>query len=239
MQVWNVLHEARWKYRTQKFAISALSHNFIKLYLRNEGMHRQSKKNLLNTNIFSTCPHNMANFGPLTAEIGLPFCGTPANFNWFRVLPSLLQRHHSPEANQTLHDAWPSSALVHYIYIYIFGALAPWQNFARYKIHFTSKSCVLLYWQRYCTALQQRASAKLCGVVQGMELQNFHRGRHLYPAGRPSRWASAHILVMNVSQINLLITSRWRYLTSFWYGVCYLYCQIDCVSAAVQYMCKC
>jgi len=35
------------------------------------------------------------------------------------------------------------------------------------------------------------------GVVQGMELPNFHRGRHLYSAGRPSRWASAHILVLS------------------------------------------
>ena len=33
-------------------------------------MCRQSKKNLLNSNISSTCPHNTANFGPLTAEIG-------------------------------------------------------------------------------------------------------------------------------------------------------------------------
>jgi len=38
-------------------------------------------------------------------------------------------------------------------------------------------------------------SAKRCGVVQGMELRNFRRGRHLYSAGRPSRWASARILV--------------------------------------------
>jgi len=44
--------------------------------------------------------------------------------------------------------------------IYTFsGALAPWRNFAMCKIHFTSsKSCVLVYWQRYCTALQQPAS---------------------------------------------------------------------------------
>jgi len=39
------------------------------------------------------------------------------------------------------------------------------------------------------------ALAKLCGVVQGMELQNFRRGRHLYSAGRLSPWTSAHILV--------------------------------------------
>jgi len=34
-----------------------------------------------------------------------------------------------------------------------------------------------------------------CSMVQGMELQNFRRARHLYLAGRPSRWAWAHILV--------------------------------------------
>jgi len=35
MQVWNALHAARCKYRTQKIAISAPSHNFIGPYLRN------------------------------------------------------------------------------------------------------------------------------------------------------------------------------------------------------------
>jgi len=40
-----------------------------------------------------------------------------ANLNGFCVLPSLLQRHRSPEANQISHDVWPSPGLVHYIYI--------------------------------------------------------------------------------------------------------------------------
>jgi len=35
-------------------------------------------------------PHNMANFGPLTAEIGSGVWGTPANFNGFRFLAALL-----------------------------------------------------------------------------------------------------------------------------------------------------
>ena len=78
---------------------------------------------------------------------------------------------------------------------FLFGAVAPWWNFARCKIHFLFKSCILLYWQRYCTALEQPASAKLCGVVRRMELRIFRRWRHLYSAGQPSRWASAHILV--------------------------------------------
>ena len=34
-----------------------------RVYLRNYGTYRQSEKNLLSSNISSTCPHNMVNFG--------------------------------------------------------------------------------------------------------------------------------------------------------------------------------
>jgi len=86
-------------------------------------MYRQSgKKNLLNINISSTSPHNMANFG-------LPVWGTPANVNTFHVLPSLLQRCRSPEANRTLHDVWPSPGLIHYIYIS--GGFCPLTEFCQ------------------------------------------------------------------------------------------------------------
>ena len=47
-------------------------------------------KNLLSSNISSTCPHNMVNFGPRAAEIGPVVWGTPANFNGFRILAALL-----------------------------------------------------------------------------------------------------------------------------------------------------
>ena len=58
----------------------------------------------------------MANFIPLTAEIGLPVWGTPANFNRFRVLASLLQRRRSPEANQTARSlavSWAGTLCIH------------------------------------------------------------------------------------------------------------------------------
>jgi len=58
------------------------------------------------------------NFCPLTAEIVSGICGTPSNFNGFRVLLSLLQRRRSTEANQALHDVWPSPGLIRYIYIF-------------------------------------------------------------------------------------------------------------------------
>jgi len=119
------------------------------------------RKNLLNSNISSTCPHNMVNFDPLMAEISLPVWGTRANFNGFRVLALLLHWHRSSEANQTSQDVWPSPGW-YIILVYTFlGALAPWQNFASCKIHFASKSIFLLYWQPYCTALEQWPSAKL------------------------------------------------------------------------------
>jgi len=84
-------------------------------------------KNLLSSNLSSTCRHNIVNFGRLAAEIVSLVWGTPANFNGFRVLASLLQRCYSTEAHQTLHGVWPSPGLVHYIYI--FGGSCPVTEF--------------------------------------------------------------------------------------------------------------
>ena len=47
-------------------------------------------KNLLNTDISSTCPRNMVNFRLLTAAICWRVWGTPSDFNGFRVLAALL-----------------------------------------------------------------------------------------------------------------------------------------------------
>jgi len=127
--------------------------------------------------------------------------GHPSKFQWFRVLPSLLQRRRSPEANQTLRDVWPSPWLLHYIYI--FGSCCPLTEFCpvQNSLYAQVLRSRILAALLHCTTLQQRASVKLCGVVQGMELPNFCRGRHLYSAGRPSRWASAYILVLFSSPI--------------------------------------
>jgi len=88
-----VLHAARWKCRTQKFAIWAPSHKFVGLYLRNYGTYRQLEK-LVKQQCLPRCPWNLSNFGPLTAEIGSRVWGTPAHFNGFRVLAALL--HDTP-----------------------------------------------------------------------------------------------------------------------------------------------
>jgi len=99
--------------------------------------HVDNRKNLLSSNIFSTCLHNMVNFGPLAAEIDWRVWGTPSNFNGFRVLALLLQRRRSTEANQTLHDVWQSPGLVDYLYI--FGGCCPVTEF--YQVQ--NSLCVL------------------------------------------------------------------------------------------------
>ena len=101
------------------------THTTLSGYIFATKAHIDNRKNMLNSNISSTCPRNMANFGPLAAEMVSLVWGTPANFNGFRV--SVTARH-SNSGRQP--------------------------NFAA-----------------------------------------LNRGRHLYSAGRPSRWALAHILV--------------------------------------------
>ena len=130
----------------------------------------------------------MVNFGLLAAEIILGVWGTPANFNGFRVLASLLHRLRSTEVNQTLHDVWLSSALVHYIYI-------------------SRGSCPLMEFSKLFTGAEFTLHPSLAfsciGSVTARHLSsgrepNFaalSREHHLYSAGWPSCWASAHILV--------------------------------------------
>jgi len=86
------------------------------------------EKNLSSSNTSSTCPDNMVNFGPLTAEIGSEVWGTSANSTGFAS------------------------------------------------------------WQSYCTASSSGRQLNFAAL---------NRGRHLCSAGRPSRWALAHILVLS------------------------------------------
>jgi len=123
-----VLHGAHCKYGMQKVAKNRHLGTITPLRRAISSQLRHvstiGKKNLLSSNISSTCPHNMVNFGPLAAKILSLVWGTPANFNGFRVLAALLH-----------------------------GTL----------------------------------------VVGVSQTAAFNIGRHLYPAGRPSRWALAHI----------------------------------------------
>jgi len=96
MQVWKVLHAARCKCRTQKSRQKSPSvhHRTTSMgyIFATKACIDNWKKNLLCSNISSTCPHNMVNFGSLAAEIISLVWGTPGNFNGFRFLAALLHR---------------------------------------------------------------------------------------------------------------------------------------------------
>ena len=121
----------------QKIAIWAPSRN-LSGYIFPTKARIDNRKNLLSSNISSTCPHNMENLGSLAAEIGPVVWGTPAYFNgtYRQSEKNLSSRLGSVTARHSSIGRQP-----------IFAAL--------------------------------------------------NRGRHLYSAGRPSRWALAHILVSN------------------------------------------
>jgi len=59
-------------------------------------------KNWLSSNISSTGPHNMVNFGPLATEIVSLVWGTPSHFTGFRVLAAVLQGTLVVGVSQTL-----------------------------------------------------------------------------------------------------------------------------------------
>jgi len=143
-------------------------------------------KNLLSSNISCTYPHSMVNFNLLAAEIISLVWGTPANFNRFCILASLLQRCRSTEANQTLHNVWPLPGLVDYIYI--FGGCCSITEFCQVQ-----NSLWVLQVLRCpigsVTAWQSSSGREPNFAALSTE-------HHLYSAGRPSRWALAHILVM-------------------------------------------
>jgi len=155
---------------------------------------------LLSSNISSTSPHNMVNFGTstLTAEIGWRVLGTPANFNGFRLLaftaPTLLNGG-QPNFARCLAVFLAGTLYIHFGGSCLLTEFCQVQN-SLCKIHFVSKSCVLLYWLCYCTALEQWASAKLCGVVAYKEWnygtfapRHFQQRAPPIFRGRPSRWA--------------------------------------------------
>jgi len=187
MQVWNVLHAARWKYRMQKSPKIPSAHHCTTLsgYIFATKAYIDNRKKLLNNNISSRCLHSMMNFGPVTAEIDWGAWGTPANFNGFRVLASLLHWRRSTAVNQTLHDVWPSPGLVDYLYI--FGGSCPVTEFLQVQ----NLLCVQVLRFSILAALLHgtRAVSASQTLRRGTRnaIKNLRRGRHLYSSGRPSR----------------------------------------------------
>ena len=136
MHVWNVLHATRWKYRVQKWCKKSPSVH-----------HRTTLSGYIfqirHVSIIGKKLFKQQYLLLMSSQYG-ELCGTPSNFNRFRILASLLQRRRSPEANQSLHDLWRFPGLVHYIYI--FGGSCPLTEFCLEKNSLYIQVLCLLYW---------------------------------------------------------------------------------------------
>jgi len=111
--------------KSPKIAIWAPSHNFVGLYLRNYGTYRQSEKNVKQRYVL-TCPHNMVNFGLLTAEtcwrvLGHPCkCQRVSRLAFVTAATSLIGGQ--PNFARCMAVSWPDTL---YMYIHFWDILPP------------------------------------------------------------------------------------------------------------------
>jgi len=180
MHVWNVLHAARWKYRTRKLRQKSLSVHYrttlsgsifaSKTWVDNR------KKNLLNSNISSTCSHNMVNGWDLLASLGYPSKFQRVSRLGFVITPTS-RNGGRPNFARCLVVSWAAT-------FFFLGGEAL-QNSLCISLAFSYIGSVTAW--HSSTRRQPEYS-----VVQGMELRNFrsltvfvvfNRGRHLYSEG--------------------------------------------------------
>jgi len=104
-EVWNVLHAACWNTGRKNDAENRHLGTIAQLCRAISSQPRHvstiGKKNLLNSNIFLTYPHNIVNFGGLAAEICWRVWDIPANLTVSR-LGSNTARNSSMGVRQTL-----------------------------------------------------------------------------------------------------------------------------------------
>jgi len=184
-----VLYAARCKYWTlnlRKKSPTVSHRTTLFSYIFATKAYINNRKTPLNNNISSTRPHNMVNFGKRTAEICWQVWGTPANFNGFHVLASLLHRRRSTEVNQTLHDVWPWL-------LPPYGILPGAKFTVRPSLAFCNIASVNA---RHSSSGRQPKFAQWYKEWNYGTFARRHFQQRAPPIfrGRPSRWALAHIL---------------------------------------------
>ena len=159
MQVWNVLHADRWKYRTQKWRKkSPYAHNntiLLGCFLATKALIDNRKKHVKQQYLL----HMSSQYGERWSTNGwnlLASLGHPSKFQRvsrlaFVTAATSLNRG-QPNFAQCLVVSWPGI-----LYIIHFRGLLPPNGIlhgAKFTLRPSPKSSVLLYWQRYCTTLK-------------------------------------------------------------------------------------
>jgi len=189
MYIWNLLHVVRWKYRTQKIAknlpsvhhrATLSSYIFATKAFVDNGIKVVKQQYLL---------HMFSQYGelrPISVWDRFTSLGHPSKFQWVlglgfvTALTSLNGRQ--PHFARCLAVSWSGTLYIH------FRGLLPLTVFSQVQ---NSLSVQVLHSRIFAALLHD---TRLVGVSPHFAV--FSRGCHLYSAGHPSRWASAHILVL-------------------------------------------
>jgi len=168
----------------QKIAICAPSHNFVRLYLRNKACIDNQKKFVKDQYVL----HMFSQYGELRStncwdrfrSLEHPSKFQSLSHLGFVTAPTLLN---GGQPNLARCLAISCGGTVH---IHFWGLLAPHAILPGAK--FTLRPSLVF---SYICSVTARHSSIECQP----NFAAFSSGRHLYSAGRQSRWASAHILV--------------------------------------------
>jgi len=196
MQVWNVLHVARWKYRMQKWCkklISAHHHTTLSSCVSQLRHISTIGKKLVKQQYLLQMSPRYGKLWPTNSWDWLASLGYPAHFNGFRILASLLQLRRSLEANQTLHDVWPSPRLVHYVHIFV--GFCPLAEFCRVQ----NSLCIQVLHSRILTALLHGTPA--VGMSQTLRHGTRNGITELSPRA-PRGWAAIMLGISPHSSVN-------------------------------------
>jgi len=189
IQVWNVLHAARWKYRTQKIAKNLpIGHHRTTL----SGCIFATKACIDNRKTVS--PAHAPQYGELQPLVDgwdrFRSLWNPSKFQWVSRLAFVTAATSligdQPNFARRLAVSWAGTLHIHFWGLW---------NFARCKTDYVQvlRSYILAALLHVTPAAGVSQTLR---VVQGIELLKFRRRCHLYSAGQPSHWASAHILVL-------------------------------------------
>jgi len=152
----------------------------------------------------------MANFCPLTSETVSLVWGTLANFNRFRVLPSLLQRRLSPEANKTcarcLAVSWAGT-----LYIHFRGLLPPDRILSGTK--FTLRASLAFAYIVSVTARHSSSGRqpKFAAWYKEWNYETFAEGAtYIRQGGHHVGHRPMHILIVFEFSVSVFLISQYR-----------------------------
>jgi len=179
----------------KKFIIWAPLHNFVDCIFATKARIDNRKKNLLNSNTPSTCSHNMANLRPTNSWDHFRSLRHPSKFQqvsrlaFVTAVTSLTGGQ--PNFVQCLAVSCTGTLYIHFQGLLSSNGILPALKFTLIQVLHSPILAALLHGTQAAAISQTLWPGTRNGITE------LSQRRHLYSAGQPSSWVSAHILVVN------------------------------------------